>query len=329
MAGVATLVFFFLVYPAHGCARVDSSPLLVNYVRNDCHLFMSKPRIAFIGLGIMGSNMSARLVQHGFPVTVYNRNAEKTKPLVGLGATAAATPRDAAAGAKIVISMVADDAASQSLWQGENGALGSVTPGTICIESSTVTVEWVKELAAAVAARHGEFLDAPVAGSKLQSAAGELNFIVGGSECTLETAMPVLMTMGKNIHHAGPTGSGAMLKLINNFLSGVQIAAAAEAMAVIERCGLDRNSAVAFLANSSPGSPMFKIVTTRMLAGDYSPHFMLRWMAKDLGYAIKEAKKLSLELETAQAALKECQKGVEAGHGDEDISAILETVRKR
>jgi 3-hydroxyisobutyrate dehydrogenase len=289
---------------------------------------MSKPRIAFLGLGTMGSGMARRLLTHGFPLTVFNRNPERSQSFVGEGALVATSPCEAVAQAEVVVSMVADDGASRNLWLGESGALTGLPTGTTCIESSTVTVGWVKELAAGVVARQGELLDAPVTGSKAQAAAGELNFLVGGSEATLEKVRPVLMAMSRGIYPVGPSGSGAMLKLINNFLSGVQIAAMGEAMTMIERSGLDSTKALEVLTNGAPGSPMLKIVAARMAAGDYSPNFRLRLMAKDLGYAIAEGGKLSLELATGAAALKDFQKGLANGYGEQDIAAVLEAIRK-
>ena len=135
--------------------------------------------------------------------------------------------------------------ASRAMWIGENGALVAAKPGAVCIECSTVTVNWARELSAVAGARGCEFLDAPVTGSKTQAAAGELSFLVGGDSGTLEKVRPVLAAMGKAIVHLGPTGSGSLLKLINNFVCGVQVAALAEAVAMIECSGLDRAKAVA------------------------------------------------------------------------------------
>lgn len=276
----------------------------------------------------MGSGMARRLLGAGFPLTVYNRNAELTRPFAADGAQAAATPRHAVAGAQVVISMVADDHASHAVWFGESGALAGLAPGTICVESSTVSVDCVKQLATAVAGAQGELVDAPVTGSKLQAAAGELNFLVGGAEGTFERVRPILSAMGKSVSRVGPAGSGALLKLINNFVCGVQIASAAEALLLIERSGLDRAKALELLANGTPGSPMVKAIFPRMAAANYSPNFMLRLMAKDLTYAIREAEKVSLDLQTGAVALKEFQRGIAAGLGDRDIAAVIEPLRK-
>jgi 3-hydroxyisobutyrate dehydrogenase len=288
---------------------------------------MEKKSIAFLGLGLMGSGMAARLLSHGFHVTVYNRNPQKAAALAQAGAGVANSPREATQGAGIIISMLADDVAARSVWLGENGALAGAASGAVLVESSTVSVGWVSELAAAAAQKKCDLLDAPVTGSKNQAAAGELNFLVGGSASALEAARSALAAMSRSIVHLGPSGSGALLKLINNFLCGVQVAALAEGMALIEKGGLDRAKALEILANGAPGSPLVKMLSARMTAQDYNPHFLLRLMAKDLAYAVAEGNKLSLNLATASAALELFKQGVASGQGDKDIAAVVEQFR--
>ena len=179
---------------------------------------MQQTRVALIGLGLMGSGMARRLLGAGFPLTVWNRNPERAKALAAEGAHVAATPRDAAARADVVLSMVADDAASRAVWLGDDGALAGATRGAVLVESSTLTVGWIGQLFREVAARGCELLDAPVTGSKPHAASGELVFLVGGSAAALETARPVLTAMSRAILHVGATGRGALLKLVNNFL---------------------------------------------------------------------------------------------------------------
>jgi 3-hydroxyisobutyrate dehydrogenase len=290
---------------------------------------MNKPHIAFLGLGLMGSGMARRLLTNGFPLTVFNRNPQKSQPFLADGARVAPSPRAAASQADVIISMVADDNASSHMWYGDEGALAAARPGTVCIECSTVTVDWVQRLAKAAADAGCEFLDAPVTGSKTHAAAGELNFIVGGDPATLEKVRSVLAAMSKSILPIGPTGSGAMLKLINNFVCGVQVAALAEAMAMIERSGLDRAKAMEIIANGAPGSPLVKTVWARMAARDYLPHFLMDLMVKDLGYAIKEGGKLSVDLITAAAALDDFQNATAAGHGEKDMAAVVEVLRAK
>jgi 3-hydroxyisobutyrate dehydrogenase len=288
---------------------------------------MTKPRIAHLGLGIMGTGMARRVLAAGFPLTVYNRNRAKSEALAAEGAHVAASPREAAIDADFVISMVADDSASRSLWLGPDGALAGARPGTVLIETSTLTVAWVKELAAAAQARQCEFLDAPVTGTKPHAANGELTFLVGGSAVTLEKARPVLAVMSKAILHLGPTGSGALLKLLNNFLCGVQAASLAEAIAIIEKSGLDRSTAMDFLTNGNPGSPLVKTIAGRINARDFTPNFLLKLMAKDLEYALLCARELDVPLSTTAGAAEVFQRAIAAGLGDKDFSAVIELFR--
>src|SRR5215813_647934 len=287
---------------------------------------MNKTSIGFLGLGTMGSGMARRLLLNSFPVTVFNRNVQKALPFAA-ESRVAALPNEAATNADVIISMVSDDNASRSVWLGDNGALAAASPGAVCIECSTVSVDWVRELAAAVRAKNCEFLDAPVTGSKLQAANGELNFLVGGDPATLEMVRPVLTAMSRSIVNVGPVGSGALLKLINNFICGVQVAALAEGMAMIERSGLDSTKAVEILANGAPGSPLVKAVSTRMTSPDYTPNFRMSLMAKDLEYAIHEGEKVALDLETARAALRSFQVAIAEGNGDKHMAAVVEPIR--
>ena len=288
---------------------------------------MSKPRIAFLGLGIMGSGMARRLLSAGFPLTVYNRNPERSKTFAG-SASVAASSREAAAQADIIISMVADDTASRSMWLGENGALAGVEKGSVLIESGTLTVGWIKQLAAAAAAKQCELLDAPVTGTKPHAAAGELIFLVGGPKSGLEVARSALAAMGKEIIHLGPNGSGSLMKLVNNFMAGVQVASFAEAVALLDAAGLDQEKAISILANGAPGSPLVKRVSATAASGDFTPNFILRLMAKDLAYAAAEAEQNGVKFRTASAALEVFDQAIAKGYGEEDFSAVIKSFQK-
>lgn len=276
----------------------------------------------------MGSGMAGRLLSANFPLTVYNRNAEKTKPFISSGATRANSPREAASRAEIVIGMVADDSASRAIWFGEDGALAGVTPGAILVEASTLTVGWISELAAAATQRGCELLDAPVTGTKPHAAAGELLFLVGGSAEALNKVRPTLAAMSRDIVHLGPTGSGAFLKLINNFLCGVQAASLAEAVSLIAKSSLDRDKALSILTNGAPGSPLLKTITARAAVGDFTPNFFLRLMAKDLGYAAAEGQRYGTELRTAATAEGIFRQAIARGYGDQDFAAVIESLQK-
>ncbi len=290
---------------------------------------MSKMRVAILGLGLMGTGMARRLLSEGFPVVVYNRSREKAEALAADGATVAGSPREAVANARVVISMVADDVASRAVWLGENGALAGAASGTVLIESSTLTTGWVRELAAVASRQNCEFLDAPVTGTKPHAASGELRFLVGGSAEALEGARPVLAALGRDIIHLGPTGSGTVMKLVNNFLCGVQAASFAEAMALVEASGLDREQAAKILGNGAPASPLIKTIWARAAIGDLTANFALRLMAKDLKYSMDAAKQCGLTLKTAAPAIAVFEDAAKNGYGDQDFAAVIEAQRRR
>jgi 3-hydroxyisobutyrate dehydrogenase len=288
---------------------------------------LSNTHVAFLGLGIMGSGMARRLLAAGARLTVYNRSADRAAALAAEGARVAASPREAAANADVVFSMVADDEASRAMWDGDHGAVAGVRPGTLLVESSTVTVARITELAESAARAGCELVDAPVTGSKLQAAGGELLFLVGASDAALARLHPLLEAMGKTILHLGPVGSGALVKLINNFLCGVQAASLAEAIAVIERSSLDRDRALTAIVNGSPGSPVMKTLASRILADDFSPNFYLHLLAKDLGYAIAEGESRGVPMATAGTALGMLRNSIARGDGDKDMAAVVEQFR--
>jgi 3-hydroxyisobutyrate dehydrogenase len=291
---------------------------------------MTKPRVAILGLGLMGAGMASRVLTAGFPLAVYNRNPDKTAPFARAGAYVARTPRDTAARADIIITMLADDNASRAVWlDKDSGALAGAAPGTWLVESSTASVQWIHELAAAAKKHECELLDAPVTGSKPQAASGELLFLVGGSAEALAAVRPVLAVMSRDILHLGPIGSGATLKLINNFLCGVQAASVAEALALVNASGLDREKSVAMLAAGAPGSPLLKVITTRAAANDFTPNFVLRLMAKDLTYAREEGARHGIAMNTATPAIADFEKAIAAGYGEKDFSAVIPALQKK
>jgi len=284
-------------------------------------------KVALIGLGTMGIGMGGRLLGAGFPLTVFNRTPERAAELVKQGARLASSPAEAAADANIVFAMVSDDKVSREIWLGEKGALKSAKPGTVCVDCSTLSPVWTRELAAE-AQKHGcEFLDAPVTGTKPHAASGELLFLIGGSAEALEKARPALAVMSRKIVHMGPSGSGALMKLINNFVCGVQLASLAEAMVLIERSGLNRDSALDILNNGAPGSPLVKTLSARMVNKEYAVNFVLNLMEKDLTYARNEGREHDLNLKTASAAIELFEQARSRGWGDKDFSSVVEGIR--
>jgi 3-hydroxyisobutyrate dehydrogenase len=285
--------------------------------------------VAILGLGTMGSGMAANLLKAGFSLTVYNRTAAKAEPLTTAGARFALTPAEAVRDVSVIISMLADDAASRDVWLGKDGALAATVKGAILIESSTVSPGWVAEFSR-LAEKHGaDLLDAPVTGSRMQAEAGQLSFLVGGKDTALAAATPVLKVMSKEIVHLGPVGSGAKMKLINNFLCGVQVASLAEGLAWIERSGLDRDKALTILKAGAPGSPLLAAISARMVSQTYTVNFLLKLMTKDLLYAQNEASQCNVDLKTAEAARSLFETAIEQGLGDKDMASVIEPIRNK
>lgn len=290
---------------------------------------MMMQRVALLGLGIMGSGMAANWLSKGFSLTVYNRTRSKADSLVVLGARAADTPRQAAQNAEVVVSMVGDDAASRAVWLGDDGALAGAKPGTVLVECSTLTPDWVRELAQLARDCGCELLDSPVAGSKAAAADGQLTLFVGGEVATLDNVRPVLEAISGQIHHLGAVGSGAVWKLINNMMTAVHMAALSEGMVLAEKAGLDMQQVAALVVNSASSSPVVKGKLPRLIEQRYTdPDFALRWMHKDTRYALALAVQFGLDLPTVEAASEIYRQAGEKGLNDLDFASVIEALRK-
>lgn len=287
-------------------------------------------RVALLGLGIMGAGMAHNLLKARFPLSVYNRTRAKAEPFAALGAQVAATPRAAAEGADVVLSMVGDDGASRDIWLGEDGALAGVRPGVGLVECSTLSLEWVRELAGLAAARGATLLDAPVTGSKKAAEEGTLGLFVGGDAADLARARPVLDAVSRRITHLGPSGAGATMELVNSLMGAVQTVALAEGLALAERAGLNMAQVVPLIINGAPGSPIVKGKAARMVARDYADtHFALRWMHKDATYALRAADEAGVPVPTLAAAREVYRLARNLGFEEVDFAAVVEAIRKR
>lgn len=242
-------------------------------------------RIAWLGLGAMGSRMASRLLPH-YDLTVYNRTPERAAPLIDAGATLAPSPRAAVEGADLVASIVTDDEAARELWlDSQVGAAQGLAPDTIVLESSTVTPRFVAELGATVSSRGATLLDAPVAGSTPQAEAGALAYLVGGPKPQVERAREVMEKVGQVVVHAGPAGRGATLKLIVNALFAGQVALMAELLRAGTQSGFETAALVDMLSKMPVTSPAAAGAGQLIAAGDHASRFPVRLVAKDLRYA--------------------------------------------
>ena len=280
-----------------------------------------KPAIGFIGLGLMGRPMAANLLKAGFPVTVWNRTRARAQDLTQQGAEVAATPREAAAAADVLISMVSDPLALEEvLWAG--GALEGLRRGSTYIDSSTVAPTLARRIAAVCSDRGAEFLDAPVTGGTWGAEKGELVFMVGGNAETLKRMEPVLSAMGKRWFHLGPHGAGQTVKLAMNMILALEVDALAEALALVTGAGLPGKRLIEVLQSSMARATVLDVKAPMMLEGNYAPSFPLRLMHKDLGLALDLANQLGVPL-PATAAAREIYNGVKgAAKEDLDYAAV-------
>lgn len=284
--------------------------------------------IAVLGLGIMGGGIASNLLKAGHAVTVYNRTAEKAQPLIAAGATWAATPKVAATDMDMVISVVGDDAASRTMWLGESGALGGMRPGAVALECTTLSLDWVRELAGLATSTGARFVDAPMAGSKVAAAAGQLTLYVGATPELFEEIRPALAHFAATIIHFGPTGSGAIYKLLNNMIVAVQVAALAEGIAFAEKAGLDMPTVHKAITTGAIGSPVVKMKTQAIIDRNHTDtHFALRWMHKDLTYALRAADQLGIAMPSGALAHELLRMAMQHGWSDQDFAVVAELVR--
>ncbi len=287
-------------------------------------------KIAFMGTGIMGTGMAARLIAAGHDVTVYNRTVEKTKPLADIGARVAATPRAAAEGAEAVFAMVGDDEAAASVWTGDDGALSAATAeDALAVECSTVSHDWVLAFKPMAEAAGFRVVDCPVTGGPEIAAEGALTLLVGAEDADLEAVRPLFEPLSTEIIHFGPVGTGTAYKLMVNLMGTVQIAAVAEGLLIAEKAGLDMDTVDYALGRGAAGSPKVVLTSRRMVDADHEQNvaFSGRWRLKDTLYGLRLARKLGQATPLGDAAAEAFQKLVDAGFGEWNESKVIDMLR--
>lgn len=291
----------------------------------------TKAKIGFVGLGLMGRPMAMNLLKAGHAVTVWNRTASRADELVAAGAKLAKSPKEAASGADVFITIVSDPPALEEVLWGKSGggvgaadaALAALKPGAIYIDSSTVSPDLARKIAAACSAKGAKFLDAPVTGGDWGAKKGELVFMVGGEAETLKAAEPVIGVMGKKWFLLGPNGAGQTIKLAMNSILALQVEALAEALALVTAAGLKGESLVEVMQSSMARSGVLDVKAPNLLKGEYVPSFPLRLMYKDVSLAMDLAKELGVTLPAAAAAQQTYGAVKAAAKEDLDYSAVM------
>lgn len=278
----------------------------------------------------MGLPIANRILDQGYELRVFNRTPQRAENLIARGATRCATPRDACTGAEAIISMVSDDNASREIWLGPDGALSSASkPAALAIECSTLSHDWVLELSSHAATRRLRYIDSPVTGLPDHAASGELTLLIGADPSDLDTARPLLAAFSNRIIHFGSVGTGTAYKLLVNLLGAVQIASAAETVAVAERIGLDLGTVAQALSTGQAASPQVIRNTRRMVEGRHEQNvvFTPELRLKDVEYALALARKVGLGAPFGALAATLLRQLCALGHHQSNESSLIEVAR--
>jgi 3-hydroxyisobutyrate dehydrogenase-like beta-hydroxyacid dehydrogenase len=270
----------------------------------------------------MGGPMARRIVGAGLPMTVWNRDPGRAAPFAALGASVAATPRDAAASQDIVCTMLSDPAALEAVASGPNGLVAGLSPGALWLDFSTVTPAASRAWAARARTKGAGFCDVPVAGSVKPAAEGTLKILAGGDAADLERGKPVLDVVSKGVLHFGAVGQGSAMKLVNNLLFGVTLAAFGEALGLAKRLGLPEKETTEWLLSIPSVSPYLKAKMDFLAAGGDPPAFQLSLMEKDLRLMV-EAGGGPSHAPVVEAARHDYERARKAGLGDKDFAHVL------
>jgi 3-hydroxyisobutyrate dehydrogenase len=281
--------------------------------------------VGFIGLGIMGSRQAACLRRAGFELTVYNRTRERAEAWAAEhGGAVADSPRAAAEGADVVITMVVDGPQVEAMLLGPDGAADGAPEGALFVDMSTIAPADARRLADVLRERGHGFVDAPVTGSAPKAEAGTLTIMAGGADEDMRRAQPLFEAMGETLVHAGEVGQGQRVKVLSNAVSAVNCATIAQALVVGRREGVDLDALVEVMRSGSAGSTMLELKARPMLEHDFEPLFKLEHMLKDVRLCLEEARLAGAGFPFAGLAGELYSAGMGRGLGDQDFAAVLE-----
>ncbi len=277
----------------------------------------------------MGEGMAHNLLKADYSVTVYNRTVAKTQALVAAGAASSASPAEAVVDADFIITIVGDDDSSKEIWLGEKGVLaGNPKQKAIAIESTTISLGWVRELEQGLTAKGLRFIDSPVTGGRKGAENGTLTLLVGAAEDTLRAARPIMEAYSQEIIHFGQVGAGTTYKLIVNLMVAAQATALAEGLLLAEKSGLDMAQVVQSLTSGAVASRIVKAYAANMVQGDHEPvNFAARWLHKDAAYALDLAAELGQAMPLSAVAAQLYQMALAKGVTEKNASAVIEALR--
>ena len=281
-------------------------------------------RVGIVGLGAMGMGMARSLLRGGFEVHACDVRPEVVQQLVADGAHAAATPAELAGKVDAILIVVVNAVQTDQVLFGQHGAAAHLAPGAIVIASATVAPEYAETLGAKLLAMGLRFIDAPISGGAAKAASGQMSVMAAGTPDTFAVCVDLFAAICANLYRLGEQpGQGSKVKMINQLLAGVHIAAAAEAMALGLRAGCDPDALYEVISNSAGSSWMFQNRVPHILAGDYRPLSAVNIFVKDLGIVLDYAKKSVFPLPLSATAHQMFMQASAAGFGGEDDSAVV------
>ena len=279
-------------------------------------------KVAFIGLGIMGSRMAQNLLGAGHELVVHNRTHSKAGGLLGKGAVFAASPSAAVKDADVLITMLAEPASVDAVARGKHGFLNSLSPDTVWMDCSTVDPAFAREISAECKQRGLRFLETPVSGTRVHAEEGVLKFSVGGDKADLEVVRPLMEIMGNQIDHSGPCGSASSMKLVLNHMMACSVAAFAESVVLGQALGIDRDTLFDLITGSVVAAPFLMTEKEKMKGGEFELDFPLNLMTKDMKLISQTADDVGVAMPVATCVKDAYQLAEEHGYGDDDYTAI-------
>lgn len=282
--------------------------------------------LGFVGLGVMGSRIVRRLLKAGHTVTGYNRAKSKAQWLLDAGMRWGETPREVARAADVTFTMLTDTAALYAVNRGADGLLAGLGPGKIYVDMSTVSPAASREVAAEVAAKGAQMLDAPVSGSVSTLEAGQLSIMVGGDRATFERVRPILEDIGPKVSYVGANSQAVLMKIATNLSLAVQMLAFSEGVVLAEKSGIPRETAVEVLLNSVVASPMVRYRGPFVLKMPEEAWFDVTMMQKDMGLALELGKQLSVPLPTTAVANEMLTAAGAMGMGRQDFAVLFDVL---
>lgn len=289
---------------------------------------MTRPRIGFVGTGIMGEPMARNLLRAGYPLTVHTRTRSRAQALLDEGARWSDTPRDLAQASDVVITCVTDTPDVQAVLLGPAGVIEAAREGLVCIDMSTISPAETRKMGEILAQRGVTLLDAPVSGGQIGAIEAKLSIMMGGPAEVVEKVRPILETLGRTITHCGPLGSGQTTKLANQVMVIHTIMSVAEGLAFAEKAGLDLETTLKVTTAGAAGSHSLKVLGPKVVAGDLKPAFMVDLQQKDLRLVLEYAEQIGQPL-PGTALVKQLFAVLQAqGRGRDGTQALIDVIRQ-